>query len=171
MLAWSSNLESVTLETFLGLINFDRSFLPNLSSILEPLHQLLSKGAWWSRAFQKIKELVTSAGVLVHFDPFKHIVFSCNASPCGIGAVLANRTSTGEDKVIVFASCQMMVAEENYSHLDKEAFALMFRVTMFHQCLWGKHFEAITEHKLLLGLRGADKGIPLQCSPRIQRWA
>ena len=35
------------LKSFLGMLNFYRKFLPNLSSILEPLHSLLRKDVVW----------------------------------------------------------------------------------------------------------------------------
>ena len=43
------------LRSFLGLLNYYAKFLPNLSSLLHPLHQLLRAGrAWvWSAACEK----------------------------------------------------------------------------------------------------------------------
>lgn len=38
----------------------------------------------------------------------------------------------GEEKPIAFASRRLMAAEQNYSHLDKEALALMFGITNFN---------------------------------------
>ena len=35
------------LKSFLGMINFYGKFLPNLSSLLEPLHELLRKDNRW----------------------------------------------------------------------------------------------------------------------------
>ena len=85
------------LRSFLGLMNYYKKFLPNLSSILSPLYELLHKQRGWawkdeqSRAFKRAKELLTSDHLLVHFDPVKDIIVSCDASPYGIGAVLSHR--------------------------------------------------------------------------------
>ena len=65
-----------------------------LSTILEPLHKLLRKGhSWdWDKAqqiaFEKAKQLLTSTQVLSHYDPAKHLIMLCDASPYGIEAVL-----------------------------------------------------------------------------------
>ncbi|EEC16206.1 hypothetical protein IscW_ISCW011925 [Ixodes scapularis] len=74
------------LQSYLGLINFYRRFLPNLSTHLEPLHRLLRDGQQWAwkkeqdLAFQRSKELVVKAPVLVHFDPAKPVVLTVDAS-------------------------------------------------------------------------------------------
>lgn len=39
---------------------------------------------------------------------------------------------TGEDRSITHASKTLAKAEQNYSHLEKEAFALVFGVTKLH---------------------------------------
>lgn len=164
------------LQSYLGLINFYRRFLPDLSSVLRPLYLLLVKDARWKwtakeeEAFNKSKELLTSAPVLQHFDPTKPIVLSCDASPYGVGAVLAQRDETGEHPV-AFASRSLLPAEQKYSQLDKEALAIIFGITKFHQYLWGHDFEVVTDHKPLLGLLGQDKPIPERSSPRMIRWA
>lgn len=165
------------LQSYLGLINFYRSFLPNLSAHLQPLHLLLRDGQQWTWkkeqevAFQRSKELITKAPVLVHFDPDKPVVLTVDASPYGVGAVLAHRDKDGQERPVSFASRRLLAAEQRYSQLDKEGLALMFGVERFHQYLWGREFEAITDHKPLLGLLGPDKAVPVQASPRVVRWA
>ena len=165
------------LQSYLGLINFYRRFLPNLSGLLRPLHLLLTDGKKWEwkkdqeEAFNASKHLVASAPVLVHFDPEKPVCLSCDASPYGIGAVLAHREADGQERPIAFASRSLSRAEQNYSQLDKEALALVFGVERFHQYLWGTPFQAYTDHKPLLGLLSPDKPIPVQASPRLVRWA
>ncbi|XP_049524460.1 uncharacterized protein K02A2.6-like [Dermacentor silvarum] len=165
------------LQSYLGLINFYRSFLPKLSAHLEPLHLLLRDGQQWTWkkeqevAFQRSQELIAKAPVLVHFDPDKPVGLTVDASPYGVGAVLAHRDKDGQERPVSFASRRLLAAEQRYSQLDKEGLALMFGVERFHQYLWGREFEAITDHKPLLGLLGPDKAVPVQASPRVVRWA
>ena len=82
------------LKSFLGMVNFYGKFLPNLSSTLEPLHELLRKDSRWTwnsrqqKAYQGAKDLLQLSQLLVHYDPAKTLVVSCDASPYGVGAVL-----------------------------------------------------------------------------------
>ncbi|XP_037560890.1 uncharacterized protein K02A2.6-like [Dermacentor silvarum] len=172
-----SRLKQAGLKLKLDKCTFLERFLPGLSSVLHPLNELLVAKVPWEwredheRAFQRSKELLVSAAVLPHYDPKKPVVLVCDASPYGVGAVLAHREDSGAERPIVFASRSLAPAELNYSHLDKEALALMFGVTKFRQYLWGREFEAITDHKPLLGLLAPDKRVPEMCSPCIMRSA
>ena len=98
------------LRSFLGLVNFYHKFLPNVSAILAPLHQLLHKEVRWvwseehSKAFDAIKILLQSSKVLVHYNPKLPITISSDASPYGIGVVLAHVISDGTEQPSAFAS-------------------------------------------------------------------
>ena len=107
----ASTPTSITeLKAFLGLMNYYGKFIPNLSSLLGPLYQLLNKSipwAWTSErdtAFNKAKLQLTSDTVLIHFDPKKDLVVSCDASAYGVGAVLSHKLSNGSERPITFAS-------------------------------------------------------------------
>jgi hypothetical protein len=98
------------LKSFLGMGNFYGKFLPNLSSTIEPLHELLSKGTRWvwrsrqQEAYDTAKALLQSSQVLVHYDPEKELLLSCDASPYGVGAVLAHKMNDGSERPIAYAS-------------------------------------------------------------------
>ena len=74
------------LKSFLGLVNYYGKFLPDLSTVLAPLYKLLQKGTQWSwgeaqqKAFEKMKSLLTSDRLLVHYDPDQELVLACDAS-------------------------------------------------------------------------------------------
>ena len=165
------------LKAYLGLLNYYGRFLPNLSSTLAPLYQLLNKNTHWHwsnkerQAFQASKKLLTVAPVLVHFDPSKDVILSCDASAYGIGAVLAHKFSDGSEKPIAYASRTLSPAEKGYSQLEKEGLACVYGVKKFHEYLFGRMFFLYTDHKPLLGLLDEQKPIPAQASARIQRWA
>ena len=78
------------LKSFLGLINYYHKFLPQFSTTMALLYQLLCKDSKWQwtkthdQAYQKPKELLQSSSLLVHFDPQKPLVLSCDTSPYGI---------------------------------------------------------------------------------------
>ena len=82
-------------RSFLGLMNYYRKFLPNLSSVLAPLYRLLHKAVKWrwhkeeEDSFREAKELLISTQLLVHFDPDKELILTCDASPwcwCSFGS-------------------------------------------------------------------------------------
>ena len=159
------------------MVNFYGKFLPDLASTLKPLHQLLRKDTRWvwsnkqQKAFQTTKDLLQSSRVLVHYDPEKQLVVSCDASPYGVGAVLAHKFSDGSEKPIAYASRTPTKPEWAYSQLDKEALAVIFAVKKFHQFLYGRHFVIYTDHKPLLGLFNPEKATPTMASGRVQRWS
>lgn len=165
------------LRAFLGMLNYYHKFLPNVSSVLEPLHVLLRKGTVWrwgteqEQAFTKAKDCLQSEQLLVHFDDKKPLCLACDASPYGVGAVLAHQYPDGSERPIGFMSRSLTPAERGYSQLEKEALSIMFGLKKFHQYLYGHHFTILTDHKPLLGLLGENKGIPVMAAARIQRWA
>ena len=165
------------LKSYLGLLNYYGKFLPNISTILAPLYTLLRKSKPWKwsdkqqSAFDKSKQLLTSSQLLVHFDPSKKLILSCDASQYGIGAVLAHRFSDGSEKPIGFVSRTLTVAEKNYSQIKREGLACVFGVKKFHSYLYGHKFELVTDHKLLITLFSEKKAVSPQASGKIQRWS
>lgn len=93
------------LQTFMRVINYLRSFLPNLSQLTAPLRELLKKDVifgWTERhtkVFDEIKHQVKHSNILVPFDPNKQIKIQCDASQYGLGCCLLQ-----DDKPISFAS-------------------------------------------------------------------
>ena len=74
--------------------------------------------------FEKVKHLLASKNVLVHYDPKLPIRLASDASAYVIGALLAD----GSEKPIMFASKTLSKSEQNYSQIDKEALALVWAV-------------------------------------------
>ena len=122
------------LKSYLGLLTYYGKFLPNLSTHLAPLYQLLKHDSAWKwtteheKTFQKSKGMLTSSSLLIHFDPKLPILLQCDASQYGIGAVLAHRLPDGSEKPVGFASRTLYSAERNYSQLEKEGLACIFGV-------------------------------------------
>ena len=98
------------LKSFLGLLNYYGKFVPNLSTVLAPLHRLLHKNTPWSwgqkqqKAFDHVRNLLTSDTVLTHYDPAKPVVLACDASPYGAGAVLSHSYPDGSERPIAYVS-------------------------------------------------------------------
>ena len=169
---------SVTqLRSFLGIINYYHRFLPNLSTVLAPLHELLKAHTQWKwtgdceKAFEEVKKLVASDTVLIHFDPQLPISVACDASAYGLGAVLSQTTKSGEERPVAFASRTLTQTEKGYSQIDKEALALVWGIRKFHQYVYGHKFTLITDHQPLTMILDPHKSIPVTTAARLQRYA
>ena len=164
------------LRSFLGLLNYYARFIPNLSSFLHPLNQLLQRDVRWKwskeceAAFKEAKAKIASPNVLAHYDPTLPIRLAGDASAYGVGAVISHMKD-GVEQPIAFASRTLLPSERNYSQIEKEALSLIFGVSKFHTYLYGRKFTLITDHKPLTTILGPKKGIPTMAAARLQRWA
>lgn len=170
-----SNVNEV--RSFLGLVNFYAKFVKNISTILAPLYRLLQKKVEWQwsdsceLAFNKIKNILTSAEVLVHYDPNKQLIVTCDASSHGVGGVLTQPGGAGAERPVAYVSRSLTDAEKNYSQIDKEALAIVFCLEKLHQYLYGRKFTLRTDHKPLVSIFGPKVGVPAMAASRLQRWA
>ena len=98
------NPQNITeLRSFWGMINYYRKFLPNLSTRLAPLYNLLCKQVQWEwgkeqeNAFQEAKKALQTDSLLVYYDETKPLILACDASPYGLGAVLSHIMEDGTE--------------------------------------------------------------------------
>lgn len=122
------------LRSFLAMMNYYGKFIPNLSSEIKPLTELLHKNAEWKwtekcqSAFECTKSRLSSAPVLTHYDPKLPVILACDASPYGVRAVISHKFPDGTEKPISYASRRLTKTEVNYSQIEKEALRI-FGVT------------------------------------------
>lgn len=92
--AWQTPTNVTELRSFIGLANFFRRFVRRFAHICAPLHALTSSKAVWSwgpehqAAFEELKLALTSAPVVVPFDPNRPCLVYTDASDLQMGAVL-----------------------------------------------------------------------------------
>ena len=98
------------LRRFLGMVNQLMNFCPDLAEKTHALRELLRKqNAWiWGqpqkRAFNVLKDELSSNRVLALYDPKRETIVSADASSFGLGSVLLQRQLTGEMRPVAYAS-------------------------------------------------------------------
>ena len=165
------------LKSFLGLLTYYGKFIPNLSTLVHPLNQLLHTDAKWTwseaceTAFTAAKQTITSSNVLAHYDPHLPLTLAADAPAYGIGAVISHTFPDGSERPIAFASRTLTNSEKNYAQIEKEALSLIFGIKKFNTYLYGRKFTLVTDHKPLTSILGPKKGVPTLAAARLQRWA
>ena len=154
-------------RAFVGLCQYYRKFVPNFSNIAAPLHALTKKGARfdWSpecqSAFDKLKNSLSSAGVLALPRDEGTFILDCDASDKAIGAVLS-QIQDGEERSICYGSQLYDKHQQNYNVTRKELLAMITFVKKFRQYLLGRPFIIRTDHAALQWLKSTPEPIGQQ---------
>ena len=100
-------------RSFLGLVGFSSTFIPDFATIAEPLRALTTNGVKFEwievqdKSFQTLKEQLTEVSILVHFNMTTNTRVSADASPVGLGAVLVQRVN-GQSSTVCYAGVLVM---------------------------------------------------------------
>ena len=144
------------LQSFLGMVNYMGTFIPNLSHHTEPLQAMLKKDNvfhWddqqtWS--FQQVKTLIAKANTtpLRYYNRNLPVTVQADASLRGLGACLIQQHK-GKDQPIAFASKSLTDVETQYANIERELLAIVFACQRFSTYLLGRSFVAKSDHKPL----------------------
>jgi hypothetical protein len=146
------------LRTFLGTTGFYRRFIEGYSRITNPLTALLIKDRTfvWNdrhqRAFDTLKQHMTSAPVLAHPDLNSPFILHTDASYLGLGAILGQKDEFGREHIIEFASRTLNKHELNYAPTELECLGVIWAVQKFKQYLCVQRFDIFTDHQALTSL-------------------
>ena len=145
--------DKAAVQRFLGMVNYVHKFIPNLSSIAEPLRITLKKNIAWHWgyeqrvAFNILKQALTNHPVLEHYNPRDKVTIQVDASKSGLGAALLQN-----DKPIALASKALNEAQSKYAVIEKELLAICFGVKRFHNYVYGQEIIIQTDHKPLVSI-------------------
>ncbi|GKA57871.1 putative reverse transcriptase domain-containing protein [Tanacetum coccineum] len=128
---WKAPRTPTEVHSFLGLAGYYRS-------------KTFDWGEEHELAFQTLKDKLCNAPVLALPDGSKDFVVYCDASGIGLGCVLIQR-----GKVIVYASRQLKIYENNYTTLNLELGAVMFALKIWRHYLYGTKSVIYMDHKSL----------------------
>lgn len=117
-------------------------------------------------AFDSIKEKLTAAPLLIHPNYAKPFIVQCDASQCGVGALLAQADENGDERPISYMSHKLNKAQRNYTVTELECLAVVLAIKKFRPYIEGQDFKVVTDHASLKWLmRQKD------LSGRLARWA
>ncbi|CAN6711729.1 unnamed protein product [Malus baccata var. baccata] len=116
------------------------------------------------KAFNHLKEMLTSAPIIVPPDWSLPFELMCDASDYALGAVLGQRKEE-RPHVIYYASRILNDAQLNYSTTEKELLAVVFALDKFRSYLLGTKVIIYTDHAALKYLFTKK-----EAKPRLIRW-
>ena len=148
------------LQSFLGMVNYFSRYTPDLATTTAPLRDLTKKdvifvggegggeagggGPEHQRAFDNVKEAITTASTLAYFDTSKPITIQTDASKRGVGATLLQH-----GRPVAYASKSLTKTESNYCNIEREMLGIVFGLERFHHYAYGHHVTIETDHKPL----------------------
>ncbi|KAL0937059.1 reverse transcriptase domain protein [Colletotrichum truncatum] len=154
---WPTPENPKDILSFLGFVNFYRKFLKDYSKTILPLTELTKKNAPWEwtdkqqKAFQEVKDKVTSEPVIQIPNPEKPFELETDASNEAEGAQLGQRDENGVLHPCGFFSRKFQGPELNYQIHDKELMAIIDAFKEWRPQLSGTKYEVkvYTDHKNL----------------------
>ncbi|CAN6685855.1 unnamed protein product [Malus baccata var. baccata] len=157
-------------RSFLGHAGFYGGFIKDFSKIAQPLCRLLQNEVAFeftkecTESFNQLKELLTTAPIIVPPDWSLPFELMCDASDYALGAVLGQRKDK-RPHVIYYASRTLNDAQLNYSTTEKELLAVVFALDKFRSYLIGTKVIVFTDHAALKYLLTKK-----EAKPRLIRW-
>jgi hypothetical protein len=116
---------------FLGMVNYFRRFIPNLSAIAHPLHELTHKYAQFTwgleqeTAFKKLRDELLRPPILTLPDFGRPFIVATDASAQAIGEVLYQEDDEGERRVISYRSRALNDVQQRWPTHDRELWAIV----------------------------------------------
>ena len=113
-----------------------------------------------------LKSALTQHPILSNPDFHKEFILQTDASDRGVGAVLSQLDSDGNDRPVAFFSKKLLPREEKYSTIEKECLAIKLGIENFKVYLIGKKFTIQTDHRSLIWLNKLKEK-----NSRLARWS
>ena len=143
---------------FLGFTGYYRRFVPDYSTVAQPLVRLLGKDCkfkWTDAcqdAFKALRALLIKAPVLAFPKEDLPYIVDTDASDYGIGGVLS-QCIEGTEHVIAYYSKSLNPAQQKYCTTRRELLAVVATLDHFKGYVWGPKFIVRTGHAALVWLK------------------
>ena len=153
---WPTPSSITEVRSFMGLASFYRRFIRNFSSIASSITDCLKKGKFrWteeaSRSFQNLKNRLLTAPVLALPDFNKIFEVECDASICGVGAVLSQNGHP-----VAFHSEKLTASRKNWTTYEQELYAVVRACKVWEPYLVQREFVVLTDHIALKQINGTS---------------
>ena len=140
-------------QSYLGLVNFYRRFIPNFSTLSAPLQKLIEQphlrkrdserldithlwGTEQQNAFDYLCNYLASEKVTLHHPNFtKDFILTTDASTTGLGAILSQRDENGDERPVYFHSAGVPKNKRHDPPFLLELRAVMMGIDKFYQYL------------------------------------
>ena len=158
-------------RSFVGLASYYRKFIPHFARVAGPLHALTKKDVTfvWTpecqSAFEELKQLLTTAPLLVYPRFDRPFMLETDASGSGLGAVLVQRQDDGSVRPVAYASRSLQHHEKNYGITELEGLAVVWSAKHFRHYLYGHKCQVYTDHEALKALLNTPRP-----SGKLARW-
>ena len=176
---WPQPKNVQEVRQFYGLVNYYRRFIRHFSIIAAPLSDLFKsedndkrkrRPILWSTvhqvAFERLKEAITTAPVLVQPDPEKPYTIETDSSDFGNGMALYQDGDDGKLHPVAFDGRKLHGAELCYPTHEKELMAIKDALQKWHHYIEnGLPITVITDHDSLKYMNTVQKP-----SKRLARW-
>ena len=154
---WPVPTDLKQVRGFVALASYYRKHIEHFADIARPLHRLSCKEApfiWGPEqqaAFERLKEVLSSAPLVRAPLPEGQFTLDTDASDEGLGAAL-HQEQDGVTVVIAYASRGLKKEEKNYCTTRKELLAIVYGLKQFRSFLLGPMFLLRTDHAALTSL-------------------
>jgi hypothetical protein len=138
IMEWPAPTNVLEVHSFMGLAGYYRRFIERISKIANPITKLQKKNkkfVWTKKcaeAFQRLKELLTSAPILKVPNMDADFLICMDASKEGLGIVLMQ-----DEQVIAYISRKLRRHEENCVMYDLELLAIVYALKVWRHYLFG----------------------------------
>src|SRR6202158_968983 len=171
---WPRTLTTVKqVHSVLGVLGYQRPFIPNFANVARPLNQLTKKEhpcSWTPEcqvALDSLIDAVLTNPVLQQPNFTEPYFLQADASAFAVGAILTQKDARGKHGAIGFFSQSFNDAERNYDIYDRELLALVRGLEKWRHLLIGSPhpITVYTDHKNLEYYR-----LPQHINRRVARY-
>lgn len=164
-------------RSFIGLMNFVDRFIPNRADKTRQMQELIrSHKFFWTTEMQAEFEFMKNEALhiirtLGFFNRDHRTELVVDASPVGLGAVLAQYDLEDNPRIISCASKALTKTEKSYPQTQREALAVVWGAERFKFYLLGVSFTIVTDAEANEYIFGEGQRLGKRSVTRAEAWA